>query len=103
MLGGLHQLDQIQIIIWGGLGNGKKKKTSPKIQEKTTDMTGPNVNFLLAAAFHMLCLADDLTLHVTCGDTAYSCGRKTVSGLRALSAYSFQVGVRTEADLLTRH
>lgn len=100
VLEGLHQLDQIQIIIWSGLGNGKKN--NPTIQQKTTDRTGPNVNFLLAAAFHMLCLADDLTLHVTCGDIAHSC-RRIVSGLRALSAYSSQIGVRTEADLLTRH
>lgn len=58
------------------------------------------MNFLLAAAFRMLCLADDLTLHVTCGDIAHSWGRKTADGLRA---HSFQVRVRTEADLLTRY
>lgn len=79
VLGGLHQPDPIQIIIWGGLGNGKKKP-NPTIQQKPPDMTGPKVNFLLAAAFHMLCLADDLTLHVTRGDIAHSCRRKTVSG-----------------------
>lgn len=77
-----------------------EKKPNPTIQQKTTDTTGPNVNFLLAAAFHMLCWADDLTLHVTCGDVAHSWGRKTGGGLRA---HSFQAGVRTEADLLTRH
>lgn len=58
------------------------------------------MNFLLAAAFHMLCSADDLTLHVTHGDRAHSWGRKTVGGPRA---HSFQLGVRTEADLVTRH
>lgn len=35
-LGGLHQLDQIQIIIWGGLGNGKKpnKPTTQQSSKK---------------------------------------------------------------------
>lgn len=54
-----------------------EKNNNPTIQQKTTDTTGPNVNFLLAAAFHMLCSADDLTLHVTCGDRAHSWARNT--------------------------
>lgn len=51
------------------------------------------------SSFHMLRSADDLTPHVTRGDRAHSWGRSTAGGLRA---HSFQ-GVRTEADLLTRH
>lgn len=41
------------------------------------------MNFLLAAAVHRLCLAHDLTLHVTCRDITHSCERKTEYGLRA--------------------
>lgn len=80
-----------------------EKKITQQSSKKPQIGQDPTVNFLPAAAFHMLCLADDLTLHVTCGDIAHSCRRRTVSGLRALSAYSSQIGVRTEADLLTRH
>lgn len=54
------------------------------------------MNFLLAAAVRRLCLADDLTLHVTCGDITHSCERKTEYGLRAWCLPS--KSHRTEAD-----
>lgn len=54
------------------------------------------MNFLLAAAVHRLCLADDLTLHVTCGDITHSCERKSEYGLRARCLPS--KSHRTEAE-----
>lgn len=67
-------------------------------KKEYTDMAGfrPNMNFLLAAAVRRLCLADDLTLHVTCGDITHSCERKTEYGLRARCLLS--KSHRTEAD-----
>lgn len=96
-LGGLYQLEQTQIIVQGDVGNVKKNH-HPKTKKEYTDTAGirPNVNFLLAAAVHRLCLADDLTLHVTCGDITHSCERKSEYGLRARCLPS--KSHRTEAD-----
>lgn len=93
-LGGLYQLEQTQIIVQVGVGNVK----NPQTKKEYTDTAGirPNMNFLLAAAVHRLCLADDLTLHVTCGDITHSCERKSEYGLRACCLPS--KSHRTEAD-----
>jgi len=71
---------------------------SVKKTKEYTDTAGfrPNMNFLLAAAVRRLYLADDLTLHVTCGDIIHSCEKKTEYRLRAHCLPS--KSHRTEAD-----
>lgn len=62
-----------------GRGSAKKVKT------EYTDIAAfrANMSFLLAAAPRGMCLADDLTLHVTCGDITHSCEMKIKYGLIA--------------------
>lgn len=60
---------------------------------------------LLAAAVRRLRSADDLTLHVTCGDITHSCERKTEHGLRAhcLPRVTELRQIQDLTDLATRH
>lgn len=78
-LQGLYQLEQSKLSFGEERGTGRVKKT----EYADRAAFRANTNFLLAAAVHRLCLADDLTLHVTCGDITHSCERKTKYGLRA--------------------
>lgn len=84
-------INNILLALWDYINLNKSKLSlrgrgsTRKVKTEYTDTAAfrANMSFLLAAAPRGLCLADDLTLHVTCGDITHSCEMKIKYGLIA--------------------